>query len=249
MSQHHERFKIQDLGQHTAEYDRVDGTLRLSWSGAQTFLDQAEALLLRNLLNQVLPAPAHSQGVPDLWRRPRPSVLEQRTEYQDRVLAVVQQRLLLADGREVTRTVAQLPPRVMILPIRGDGLLLAIEEYNFGAQRWQLTLPGGKVEGNVEDRAGQANLELQQEVGYRAGSMTALIAWQSDPGVVAQAVYAFVAQNLTWSPQPGDPHEDVRVHPLSLDEALASTRVDYQWDVEAAFALWTYASTQQQEGR
>jgi len=43
------------FGQYTAEYDRADGSLRLSWYGWQTALDQEEAQGLFNFLNSVLP--------------------------------------------------------------------------------------------------------------------------------------------------------------------------------------------------
>ena len=35
--------------------------------------------------------------------------------------------------------------------------------------------------------------------------------------------------------------EEVKVHTLTLNEALAETEVDYRFDPEAALALWLYA--------
>lgn len=45
-----ERFIIEDLGRHTAEYDIWDGSLRLSWPGEQTFLSNEEVIRLQEVL-------------------------------------------------------------------------------------------------------------------------------------------------------------------------------------------------------
>jgi hypothetical protein len=50
-----ERFATLHFGNYTAEYDHADGSLRLSWSGSQTFLDKDEAQALFDFLNDVLP--------------------------------------------------------------------------------------------------------------------------------------------------------------------------------------------------
>jgi hypothetical protein len=52
---HMERFTTLPFGNYTAEYDRVDGSLRLCRSGSQTFLDQDEAQALFDFLKGVLP--------------------------------------------------------------------------------------------------------------------------------------------------------------------------------------------------
>src|SRR5260370_10571429 len=50
-----ERFVTKDLGRYTAKYDTAVGSLRLSWSGDQTFLDENETRLLLAFLFTTLP--------------------------------------------------------------------------------------------------------------------------------------------------------------------------------------------------
>lgn len=47
------RFQVRELGQHHAEHDRYDGSLRLSWPGAQTFLNKGEVEQLRAFLTTI----------------------------------------------------------------------------------------------------------------------------------------------------------------------------------------------------
>ncbi len=42
--------------------------------------------------------------------------------------------------------------------------------------------------------------------------------------------------------------EEIRVHTLTLDEALAGTRVDYRFDLEASLALWLYVGDRKNLG-
>ena len=87
----------------------------------------------------------------------------------------------------------------------------------------------------------QAEMELRQEIGYRAGKYEKLLDFYSHPGYVAHKVHLFTAYDLEWDPLEMEVHEEIRVHTLTLKEALAATQIDYRCDPEAALALWLYA--------
>jgi hypothetical protein len=61
-----------------------------------------------------------------------------------------------------------------------------------------------------------------------------------DPGYIAHKVHLFVAYDLEWDPLEMDEEEEIRVSTLSLEEALAATKINYRCDPEAALALWLY---------
>ncbi len=63
------RFETYIIGRYTAEYDREDHTLRLSWTGSQTFLTYDESVDLLNFLGRVLfekEIPCYKCGNPSL---------------------------------------------------------------------------------------------------------------------------------------------------------------------------------------
>src|SRR5262249_47540953 len=130
----------------------------------------------------------------------------------------------------------------LILPAGQQDIVLLIEEYDFGAGVWQLTLPGGKIESlHTEEWFEQAQQELRQEIGYRAARLERLTDFHSHPGYIAHQVHVFVAYDLTWDPLAPESHEQIRVHTYTLKEALASTYIPNRWDPEAALVLWLYA--------
>jgi 8-oxo-dGTP pyrophosphatase MutT (NUDIX family) len=168
--------------------------------------------------------------------------MTQRSVYQGATLVVKQYHICMPDGKEVVRDVVTRPESILILPVGAQDIVLLIEEYNFGAGAWQLTLPGGKVESSQGITLHeQAQRELQQEIGYRAGRLEKLIDLYSHPGYISHHVHVFVAYDLEWDPLEAEKQEEIKVQTVTLQEALASTFVDHRCDPEASLALWLYA--------
>ncbi|WP_165423696.1 NUDIX hydrolase [Ktedonosporobacter rubrisoli] len=159
--------------------------------------------------------------------------------YQGETLTVKQHRVQMPDGEELVRDTVELPERVLILPVcqgRKELIVLLIEEYDFGAGTWQLTLPGGKIEPRVTLEE-QAQQELRQEIGYKAGRLEKLVELHSHPGYIAQKVHILLASDLEWEPLEAERYEEIKVHTFTLEEALAATAEDQRFDPEAALAL------------
>lgn len=154
-------------------------------------------------------------------------------------------RLRLPGGKEIERDTVELPESVPVLPVGQEQNVMLIEEYDLGAGVWQLTLPGGKVIDSMpEGILNQAQVELREETGFRAGRFEKLVDLYSHPGYITHKVHLLVAYDLEWDPLEMNEEEEIRVYTFSLDEALSATREDYRCDPEAALAIWMYASNQ-----
>lgn len=184
---------------------------------------------------------------PNTLRKPAVSVkreftIAEHVVYQGSTITVRQYHLRMPDGKEVLRDIAERPESVLILPVAYQEMILLVEEYDLGAGVWQLKLPGGKVqEAAPEALEKQAQQELRQEIGYRAGRLTRLLNVHSHPGYVAHKVHLFVGDDLEWDPLEMDAQEEIRARTYTLQEALAETLIDYRCDPEAALALWLFA--------
>lgn len=174
----------------------------------------------------------------------RAFMVSKQQMYQGSVLTVNQYRLQMPEGKEIIRDVMERPESVLVVPVsqgEKDMMVLLVEEYDLGAETWQLTLPGGRVEQAQTDGGHeQAQRELRQETGYRAGRVEKLTSFYSHPGYVSHKVHLFVAQDLEWDPLEQEEHEELRVHTYPLQEALAVTLQAYRFDPEAALALYLY---------
>ena len=176
----------------------------------------------------------------------RSFVKNQQTVYQGKVLTIHQYRLHMPDGQELTRDIVERPESVLVLPIGQKNILLLAEEYDLGAGQWQLTIPGGKIEHvpstTLEE---QAQRELRQEIGYRAGRLEKLIEFYGHPGYVFHRVHVYLAFDLEWDPLELEKHEEINVQTLTLKAALEATQVTNRCDPEASLALWLYAQRKQ----
>jgi 8-oxo-dGTP pyrophosphatase MutT (NUDIX family) len=182
------------------------------------------------------------QKTPSSSSPKRECVVAQNRVYQGKTLVVNQYRVPMPDGKEVIRDVVVRPESMLIVPAGSEDIILLIEEYDFGAGTWQLTLPGGKVEHtSVDTLEEQAQRELRQEIGYRTGRIEKLIDLYSHPGYISHQVHIFVAHELEWDPLRPEKHEEIKVHTYTLEEALAETFIDQRCDPEAALALWLYS--------
>jgi 8-oxo-dGTP pyrophosphatase MutT (NUDIX family) len=181
--------------------------------------------------------PEKRYGVPR-----RELAVTEQVVYRGPVLQVKQYRWQLLDRDEIVRDIVERPESVLVLPVGQKHNVLLIEEYDLGAGTWQLTLPGGKVDdATPEGLAKQAERELREETGYRPGKLEKLLDFYSHPGYIAHKVHVFVAHDLEWDPLELEDGEELLVHTFTLDEALATTHIDYRVDPEAALALWVYA--------
>ena len=163
--------------------------------------------------------------------------------YQGNVLTVNKYQMRMPNGEEIERDIVERPESVLVLPVGQKGTVLLVEEYDLGAENWQLNIPGGKVTDPTPDGIRkQAEIELREEIGYRPGRLEKLLDFYSHPGYVAHKVHLLVAYDLEWDPLEMEDGEEIRVHTFTLDEALAYTNIDYQFDPEASLALWLYSS-------
>lgn len=187
--------------------------------------------------NVTIPPPFTSHISPK-----RAFITAQQTVYQGSVLSVNQYHLRMPDGQELVRDIVERPESVLILPVGYHDIVLLAEEYDLGAGQWQLTLPGGKVEHECPDTLEeQAQRELRQEIGYRAGKLEKLIEFYGHPGYIFHRVHCYVAFDLEWDPLEMERHEEIQVQAYTLKEALEATLDDNRCDPEAALVLWLYA--------
>jgi FKBP-type peptidyl-prolyl cis-trans isomerase 2 len=68
----------------------------------------------------------------------------------------------------------------------------------------------------------QAQNELREEIGFRAGKLEKLLDFYSHPGYIVHKVHLLVAYDLEWDLLEMEDGEEIRVHTCTLDEAFGS---------------------------
>jgi ADP-ribose pyrophosphatase len=133
-----------------------------------------------------------------------------------------------ADGHRSTRDIAGHPGGVCVVAIDEQDRLLLVRQWRHAAGRALLEIPAGtldrEADGSIEDHAGAAARELEEETGSRAGAWRYLGAFWTAPGFTSELMHLYLATNLRPGHEGGlAPDEDERheLRALPFDEAVA----------------------------
>ncbi len=146
---------------------------------------------------------------------------------------------LRRDGREVTWEVVEFRNAVTILPVLEDGRVVFVHQYRYVVDRRILELPAGTLEPG-EDPLETARRELEEETGYRAGSLRLLTEFFTVPGLGTERMYLFEARDLVPGPMRLEPDEDLNLVLLNRQEILEGIRTGRIEDAKTLVGLMFY---------
>jgi len=145
-----------------------------------------------------------------------PQLLGTETIYRGRKLTLEREELRQESGKVTQFEVVRHPGAVVILPVRGDGALMAIRQHRQAVGREILEFPAGTLEPG-EDPAACAARELVEEIGHAATSWQPLGELLPAPGFCDERQHLFLARDLT--PARADADDDEIIEPIVLTPA------------------------------
>jgi ADP-ribose diphosphatase len=149
----------------------------------------------------------------------KPVITRTRTIAETRLFRVEQLDISFANGVDVVyeRMYGSPHGAVLAVPMLDDDTVLLIREYAAGAERYELSLPKGRIEDNEEPVAA-ANREMKEEVGYGARQLTRLKSLTEAPGYFRHETHVVLAQDLYPERHEGDEPEPIEVVPWPLSK-------------------------------
>jgi ADP-ribose pyrophosphatase len=150
-----------------------------------------------------------------------PELVSSSVAYHGRLFDVEVAELRMPGGVVARRESIRHPGAVCMVPVTARGTLLLVTQYRHAAGRRLLELPAGTLEPG-EPPVAAVSRELQEEVGMIPGRIEPLGGLFVAPGYTSEYIHLFVCSSLQASVLPGDDDEDIEVHELTVDEALAA---------------------------
>jgi ADP-ribose diphosphatase len=151
--------------------------------------------------------------------RKKPQILGTHTLAKTRLFHIEQLDLRFTNGVEIQyeRLIGSPQGAVLIVPMLDDATFLLVREYAAGIDRYELSLPKGRIE-QGEEILNAANREIMEEVGYGARSLHHLTSFTLAPGYLGHFTHVVVARELYPQQISGDEPEPLEVVPWRMDD-------------------------------
>lgn len=157
---------------------------------------------------------------------PAPVVTLARTTHHSRKFRVQELALRYPDGTAHSREIVRHPGAVAVLPVLRDAdgeRIVLIRSFRASVARWVWEIPAGTLEPG-EDPAACAHRELEEEAGYRAGTLGPIGLFLTSPGLSDEWMHAYIADRLAPSRQHLDEGELARPVAFPTAEVVRMVR-------------------------
>jgi ADP-ribose pyrophosphatase len=148
------------------------------------------------------------------WR-----TLDSKPIYANKWLSLREDLVELPDGRTTMYGVVTTGQCVGVLPFVDADTVLLIRQYRYVALRVTWEMPTGGVHAG-ESLEAAAQRELAEEIGYRAGRLSALCMYHTSKSAIDETAHLYLAEGLTPALSPPDETEFIDVRPFPFAEAL-----------------------------
>lgn len=149
--------------------------------------------------------------------RKKPQILNTQTLAKTRLFHIEQLDLRFTNGVETQfeRLIGSPQGAVLIVPMLDDDTFLLVCEYAAGIDRYELSLPKGRIEKD-EAILSAANREIMEEVGYGAHHLHHLTTFSLAPGYLGHFTHVVIARDLYPQQVAGDEPEPLEVVPWRM---------------------------------
>ena len=140
--------------------------------------------------------------------------------YSGKVLKLDLDTVALPNGRTTELEILRHPGASAVVPLKEDGSVVLIRQLRHAAGGFIYEIPAGKLDPQ-EDPKDCAARELEEEVGYCAGSLELLTSIWTAPGFTDEVIHIYLGTHLEVGKQNLDQDEILEIVEWPLEEAMA----------------------------
>ncbi|MFM8552043.1 MAG: NUDIX domain-containing protein [Nitrospiraceae bacterium] len=143
--------------------------------------------------------------------------------YTGRVVTLNLDTVTLPNGATVELETIRHPGAAAVVPLKDDGTVVLIRQFRHAAGGFIYEIPAGKLAPG-EDPLLCAAREMEEEIGYRAGSLDLLASIFTAPGFADEVIHIYLGTDLSLSKQQLEHDEVLEIVEMPLENALAMIR-------------------------
>lgn len=162
--------------------------------------------------------------------------VDSETVFSGKLINLRRDTVQFANGKRTTREIVVHPDVVAVLPILDDARIVFVRQFRKATERILLEIPAGGIDdGETPEEA--VRREMEEETGYRIGSLELLSSFFTSPGFTTEFMYLYRATDL----QAGVPTEEtdqIEVVLLTVAEAMDRFRAGEIADAKTILGLF-----------
>jgi len=143
-----------------------------------------------------------------------------RNVYRGKVVTLNIETVRLPNGATVELEIVRHPGAAAVVPMKDDDTVILIRQFRHAADGFIYEIPAGKLHPG-EDPQLCAARELEEEIGYRAGSLELLTSMFTAPGFADEVIHVYLGTGLAAGAQRLDPDEVLEIVEMPLEKAMA----------------------------
>ncbi|MBQ6622560.1 MAG: NUDIX hydrolase [Mogibacterium sp.] len=149
----------------------------------------------------------------------REETISSQVVYEGPVFRVRKHQVRAVGGQTDVRDIVEHIGGSVMLAVKDDGKILFERQYRKSAERDMIELPAGKRDPG-ESYLETAVRELEEETGYKCGSIRKFITIRPSCGYSAELLDIYLCRDLTPGDRALDPTEDIEILEKMADEAV-----------------------------
>lgn len=158
--------------------------------------------------------------------------------FKGKVISLQVDDVQLPDGKQAKRELIKHPGAVCVIAVTNEKKIILVEQYRKALERPLVEVPAGKLEPGEEPSLCAAR-ELEEETGYRPGSIKHIQSFYTSPGFADELVHVFLAEQLEKVEDglAADEDEFVELLEVSIEEAEQLAKESRIYDAKTLWAL------------
>lgn len=145
--------------------------------------------------------------------------LGSREVFRGRTIRLDVDRVRLPNGKEMDFEMIHHPGAAAVVPVLESGEVLMVRQYRYATGGWLLEVPAGKLDPGESPEACAAR-EVEEETGFRPGSLQPLGWIWTTPGFTDEKIWLYLATGLEETAQGLQDDEVLSVERLPWREAV-----------------------------
>jgi ADP-ribose pyrophosphatase len=158
--------------------------------------------------------------------------------FQGKIISLQVDTVKLPNGGTATREIVKHPGAVAVLALLDDRMIV-VEQFRKPLEKSQIEIPAGKLDAG-EEPLEAAKRELEEETGYRCGSIKHVSSFYTSPGFADEILHLYLAEGLIAGDVNPDEDEFLEVEAITLEQALEYIQEQRISDAKTIMAVYAW---------